>query len=263
MTRFVSSRLELVLQSPTELFLSVSVAAAYRSRTETLRVSGDEGDLSAEEMIDEHSNRIHRVLGQPGALSISYRAEINGLAEPEPVTTASTLQYFRPSRYCESDAILDDALTLFGTVPPAALPDTVLGWVHNNVKYDTFATVPGGGAIRTLETRVGVCRDFAHLSIAFLRALDIPARFVAVYAPELFPMDFHAVVEVLIDGQWRVYDPTGLAPWQSLVRIATGRDASDTAFLSNSGILELRQIEVNAWNDAGASEVDRTDRILR
>ncbi len=77
-----------------------------------------------------------------------------------------------------------------------------------------------------------------------LRARNVPARLVAVYAPGLQPMDFHAVVEAAIDGEWRAVDATTLAPRQSLVRIATGRDASDTAFLTvQSGRADLRTHE--------------------
>ena len=81
----------------------------------------------------------------------------------------------------------------------------------------------------------GVCRDYAHLVVAFLRARNVPARLVAVYAPGLSPMDFHAVAEAFVDRQWRVVDGTLLAPRSSLLRIATGRDAADTAFLDSFG----------------------------
>ena len=97
-----------------------------------------------------------------------------------------------------------------------------------------------------------MCRDFAHLVIAMLRARNVPARLVAVYAPGLSPMDFHAVVEAAIDGQWRVVDATTLAPRETLVRIATGRDASDTAFLTvQSGRADLVSMKVNATADPG------------
>ncbi|MEQ1736563.1 MAG: transglutaminase family protein, partial [Rhodoglobus sp.] len=89
------------------------------------------------------------------------------------------------------------------------------------------------GAEQTLLARKGVCRDFAHLVIALLRARDVPARMVAVYAPGLTPMDFHAVAEAFVDGAWWVVDATRLAPRQSMLRIATGRDAADIAFLTN------------------------------
>ena len=89
----------------------------------------------------------------------------------------------------------------------------------------------------TLLTGMGTCRDFAHLGVALCRAVGIPARFAAVYAPGLSPMDFHAVFEAQdLDGRWYAYDATDLAPRQSMVRIVTGRDAADAAFASvNSG----------------------------
>lgn len=92
-----------------------------------------------------------------------------------------------------------------------------------------------------------MCRDYAHLVVALLRALNIPARLVAVYAPGCDPMDFHAVAEALIEGQWVVVDATKLSPRQSLVRIATGRDAADTAFLDNhNGSISLDNYQVMA-----------------
>jgi transglutaminase-like putative cysteine protease len=95
-----------------------------------------------------------------------------------------------------------------------------------------------------------VCRDYAHLVIAMLRALDVPARLAAVYAPGLSPMDFHAVAEAWVDGAWHVVDATGLAPRQSLLRISTGRDASDTAFLTNTrSLVTISRMEVLATVD--------------
>lgn len=82
--------------------------------------------------------------------------------------------------------------------------------------------------------------------IALLRALNVPARLVSVYAPGCEPMDFHAV-EAFVDGEWRVVDATCLAPRQSMVRIATGRDAADTAFLDNhNGAVSLKHMQVTA-----------------
>ena len=109
---------------------------------------------------------------------------------------------------------------------------------------------PTDGAVDTLLAGAGVCRDYAHLAVALLRARDVPARLVSVYAPGLSPMDFHAVVEAVVDGAWHVVDATLLAPRSTLVRIATGRDAADTAFLSNyGGALRLDGIEVSAVAD--------------
>ena len=85
---------------------------------------------------------------------------------------------------------------------------------------------------------------------ALLRAVNVPARVVSAYAPGLCPMDFHAVAEAFVEGQWRVVDGTLLAPRQTLVRIATGRDAADTAFLDNhKGEITLNKLEVTAVVD--------------
>jgi transglutaminase-like putative cysteine protease len=92
-----------------------------------------------------------------------------------------------------------------------------------------------------------VCRDYAHLVATLCRALGIPARVAAVYAPGLFPMDFHLVVETALDGRWYVWDATRLAPRQTLIRIATGRDAADTALATTvSGMLTMPDIEIFA-----------------
>ena len=108
-------------------------------------------------------------------------------------------------------------------------------WVFGELRYDGRGRAsPTGGAVETLETRAGVCRDYAHVTAALLRALDVPARLVSVYAPQLHPMDFHAVVEALVDDRWVVVDSTRLAPRRGMVRMATGRDATDTAFETNT-----------------------------
>ena len=109
---------------------------------------------------------------------------------------------------------------------------------------------PIDGAADTLLAGAGVCRDYAHLVIALLRAVNVPARLVSVYAPGCDPMDFHPVVEACVEGQWRVVDATCLAPRQSMVRIATGRHAADTAFLDNhKGAITLRSMKVTAIVD--------------
>ena len=78
----------------------------------------------------------------------------------------------------------------------------------------------------------------------------MPARLVSVYAPQLDPMDFHAVVEVLVDGRWVVVDATRMAPRSGMVRMATGRDATDTAWLTNTlSDVELLTLSVDATAD--------------
>jgi transglutaminase-like putative cysteine protease len=132
---------------------------------------------------------------------------------------------------------------------------TVGAWVHDRLDYVPEASTPTGGAVETLEAGAGVCRDYAHLTAALLRALDIPARLVSVYAPQLQPPDFHAVVEAVVEGRWVVVDSTRLAPRRGLVRMATGRDAADTAFLTNTlADILFRTLEVEATADVHFDE---------
>ena len=124
--------------------------------------------------------------------------------------------------------------------------------MHRRLIYTSGASRPVDTAIDTLLAGQGVCRDYAHLTITLLRALEVPARLVAVYAPGLSPMDFHAVVEADVDGTWCVVDSTRLAPTSSLVRICSGRDAADTAFLTTlGGVARFETMTVTATT-AGA-----------
>ena len=104
------------------------------------------------------------------------------------------------------------------------------------------------GALDTLVSREGVCRDFAHVMIALLRASAIPARFVSVYAPGVQPQDFHAVAEIFLDGTWYLADATGMARPEAMAKIGVGRDAADVPFLTAYGNAEMQtqQIEVTA-----------------
>jgi transglutaminase-like putative cysteine protease len=150
----------------------------------------------------------------------------------------------------QSDTLQPFARDHFGDWEGADLLSAVGDWVHRELTYEPNATSPTGGAVETLASRAGVCRDFAHLTAAFLRGLDVPARLVSVYAPQLTPPDFHAVVEALVDGRWVVVDATRLAPRRGMVRMATGRDATDTAFLTNTlADIHLRDLRVEASSD--------------
>jgi transglutaminase-like putative cysteine protease len=94
------------------------------------------------------------------------------------------------------------------------------------------------------------------------RAMNVPARVAAVYAPGLSPMDFHLVVETALDGRWQVWDATGLAPRQSLIRIATGRDAADTALATTvSGLLTMPELVITAVAGGDLPLDDHSDLV--
>ena len=173
------------------------------------------------------------------------------------------LEGLRPSRYCPSDALLGFASGELGEAEPdGQRAMAVMGWVARRTAYIPGSSGPLDTAVETLLGGQGVCRDFAHLAVGLARAVGIPARLVSAYAPGLSPMDFHAVVEAHVDGAWHVFDPTSLAPRPSLVRIATGRDAADTAFADVlSGIATLTAIEVGAVVDGLLPTDDGTSLV--
>lgn len=235
MRRTVSARLTLDVLQPARAVLSVAVAHGAHQVAEQLTLTIDGAEVTATEVLGEHGTRLHVVDAAPGRLEVAYRAVVDGRDEPQPATLAEELAALRPSRYAESDTMLGLAQAQLGHLDAAELPGAVRAFVARHLRYVPGSTGPDDGAARTLLAGQGVCRDYAHLSVALLRALDVPARIAAVYAPGLSPMDFHAVAEACIDGTWTVVDATGLAPRSTMLRIATGRDAADTAFLSIYG----------------------------
>jgi transglutaminase-like putative cysteine protease len=273
-TRTISCDLAFMVQRPSELVLQV-VAARSAGHVEESRLeilTDGEPPSSLVEVLDPEGATMHILRSNPGRLTVSYLARIRGsTARPGEFTDRMTEAgvedrlayqrqvYLRPSRYCPSDHLVGFAEAEFGTGPDSGNRIRhIAEWIRQRIEY-----VPGSGTVHdsaedTLLTGEGTCRDFAHLGIALCRATGMPARFAAVYAPGLEPMDFHAVFEAFDDGKWLVHDATGLAPRQSLVRIATGRDAADAAFAAvTSGLADLQRINVTAVADPFQLDDDR------
>ena len=247
MRRTVSARLELAIRDPAEIALQIAVAAGERIE-EVLDIRLDRTHVASREVPGAHGGRAHLLEVERGRLVVSYTATVIGRDVAPRCSDDERLVYLRPSRYAESDRLAEIAARQFGGLAGAEeLLGAVSSWVGREIAYAAGSSLPTHGAVDTLLGGLGVCRDFAHLVVALLRARDVPARVAAVYAPGLMPMDFHAVAEALVDGIWRVADATLLAPRSSLVRIATGRDAADTAFLTVlGGTVDLVGIEVSA-----------------
>jgi transglutaminase-like putative cysteine protease len=270
MKRTASARLEFDVDGPAEFVLSIAASRAYaapdpgsapttgpaastastgpaasagsagttdtaRITEEALAVTQHGAPLEVRELHDHHGTLLHLCEVGAGRVTVDYRVVVDGRLDDPAVDELDLVRYRRPSRYCESDTLSPTARAEFGGLEGRELLAAVATWVGSHLAYVPGASAPTDGAVQTLLDRQGVCRDYAHLVIALLRGLDVPARLVSVYAPGLSPMDFHAVAEAFVDGGWHVVDATGLAPRQTLLRIATGRDASDTAFLSSHG----------------------------
>lgn len=251
MQRSVGSWMDAELTGRHDATLSIAVAAGNAVSAESLSITLDGVEVPVRELVDDHGSRLHRTdaIG-PGRLAVRYEATVQGRAEPAPATERELIRYARPTRYCESDLLAPFARSQFDRNTGQSLVDEIGAWVHDHVTYDGWAARPTDSASTTLLSRVGVCRDFAHLVIALLRACDVPARFTSVYAPGLSPMDFHAVAEAHVEGRWVVVDATQLAPRSSMVRIATGADAAETAFLTTGGDpVNMGSVEVGAVVD--------------
>jgi transglutaminase-like putative cysteine protease len=179
-------------------------------------------------------------------------AALGGLpASALPDLPAEVVPYLWPSRYCEADRFEAFVERSFGTLQGGAKVAAMAGWIRGEVDYAIGSSDVTTTAVDAFLSRRGVCRDFAHLLASFARAAGIPARLVSAYAWGLKPPDFHAVVEVWLDGGWHLVDATGLAPIEGLARICVGRDATDIAFMTIFGIGEMKaqSVQVTRLDD--------------
>lgn len=203
----------------------------------------------------DRQNSYFRLIAPTGKLVIDYQAtvdlahradSINEIQETSPAELPlDVIPYLYPSRYCQSDRLMKLAQDEFGSGESGyAKVQAICDWIYHKIDYLSGSSDSQTSAYDTASERVGVCRDFAHLGIAFCRALSIPARFVSAYAWQLQPPDFHACFEAYLGDQWYLFDATRLAPINGLVRIGTGRDAADTAFATVFGAIELNNMNV-------------------
>jgi transglutaminase-like putative cysteine protease len=223
----VASTLTYDVGAPSRIALQVAIAAAPDDEALTVTAGGQPVPVTL-----LPGSRTHLVEAPPGRLVVTYTAAPGAAGGPPAAPTAlDRIVALRPSRYCPSDRLAGYAAARFGAgADPVATVRAVVDHVHRRLTYTGGVSGPITDAADTLLAGAGVCRDFAHLVATLCRAVNVPARVAAVYAPGLDPMDFHLVVETAVDDAWWVWDATRLAPRQSLIRVATGRDAADVAF---------------------------------
>jgi transglutaminase-like putative cysteine protease len=222
---------------------------------------------------DPYGNVSTRLIIPSGTVQIAYDAlvELAGapdltapLAEQVPVELLpdNTLHFTLASRYCLSDELSDTAWRLFGQVQPGwSRVQAICDWVHENIYFSYGASTPRTTAVDIYNQRVGVCRDFAHLAVSFCRALNIPARYVFGYLPDIgvppsdSPMDFCAWMEVYLADHWYTFDPRNNQPRIGHIVIGRGRDALDVAMVTSYGSADLREMLV--WADEVATPTQR------
>ncbi len=221
--------------------------------------------LGQREYRDSFGNPCWRLVLPAGETLIRYDALVEVSPEPDMVVPDAplvpvedlpddTLVFTLPSRYIESDLLLDDAWKLFGHTPPTwARVQAICDWVHANIQYGYGLSGPSTTALDVFRTRAGVCRDFAQISVAFCRTLNIPARYTFGYFPDIaveppdVPMDFHAWFEAYLGGRWYTFDARHNVPRIGRVKIAHGRDAVDVALSTSYGSATLNSMVV--WSD--------------
>lgn len=166
-------------------------------------------------------------------------------ADPLASLPAETIEYLLPSRYCPVDTMHSVAAEMFGDLAGGNAVAAVAEWISTHLAYVPGASHGGTTALDTFHARAGVCRDYAHLLIAVVRGLGIPARMASAYAPGVTPQDFHAVAQVWLAGAWHIVDATGMAAPGDTAIIGVGRDAADIAFLTIFGTATMNAQNVD------------------
>ncbi|SIT78626.1 transglutaminase family protein [Microbacterium sp. RU33B] len=247
MQRLVTAELDLELGASIDLIFQITAAQHVPVVSEELTFTQGERVYTPTEIVDQSGSRLHRLQGEAGLLHVRYEATVEGQTSLSRTSDLEAITYLRPSRYSQSDEVFPQARRQFKGLHGYELIAAVSDFVASSTTYTPGLSHGTDSAVTTLMTGQGVCRDYAHVVIALLRAMDMPARYAACFAPGLRPMDFHAVAEAYFDGSWYVIDATRLSNRRSLVRIATGRDAADCAFLSyHGGYVGLQRMHVDA-----------------
>jgi transglutaminase-like putative cysteine protease len=214
---------------------------------------------------DSFGNWCNRLTAPTGRITLTSDGVMRDTGVPDPVVPsarqmavedlpAETLLFLLGSRYCETDKLSDTAWKLFGNGPTGwARVQAICDFVHNHISFGYEHASSTMGAFEVFEKKQGVCRDFAHLGIAFCRAMNIPARYCTGYLgdigmpPPYGPMDFAGWFEAYLDGRWYTFDPRNNMPRIGRVLIAQGRDAGDVPIAHTFGPNTL--ISFRVWTD--------------
>jgi transglutaminase-like putative cysteine protease len=219
---------------------------------------------------DKFGNWISRITAPSGQIRLSAQAIVRDSGQPDPVCPDAiqhavedlpeeTLLYLVGSRYCETDHLSPIAWNLFGGSPLGwARVQAICDFVHGHLQFGYQYARPTKTAWEAYNERAGVCRDFAHLAIAFCRCMNIPARYCTGYLGDIgvpsmdAPMDFSGWFEAYLGGRWYVFDARFNTPRIGRVLIAHGRDAADVAIATTFGPSTLVSFKVFAEEFVGA-----------
>jgi transglutaminase-like putative cysteine protease len=213
---------------------------------------------------DGFGNWCTRIMAPAGRLRLTANAVLNDSGKPDEVVVPErqhavedlpeeAMVFLLGSRYCETDRLSPIAWDLFGTAPADARVQAICDYVHNHIAFSYQDARSTRTAWEALAERKGVCRDFAHLAVAFCRCMNIPARYCTGYLsdigvpPPYGPPDFAAWFEAYLGERWRTFDPRNNTPRIGRVLMARGRDATDVAISNTFGPNTLARFTV--WTD--------------
>ncbi|HLY08713.1 MAG TPA: transglutaminase family protein [Planctomycetota bacterium] len=214
---------------------------------------------------DGFGNACARIVAPAGRIVLSANAVVPCTGEPDRTVPQAkqcevhelpdqTLVFLLGSRYCETDLLSQAAWDLFGKTPMGwPRVQAICDYVHQHLTFGYEHANPTKSAFHAFTERKGVCRDYAHLAIAFCRAMNIPARYCTGYLsdvgvpPPYAPMDFAGWFEAYLDGQWFTFDPRNNVPRIGRILIARGRDAADVPISHTFGPNTLESFHV--WTE--------------
>jgi transglutaminase-like putative cysteine protease len=273
---FIRIGYEIVIESKadTVLILALSPHSSFSGRIiGSDEVQVDPG-LPLETFLDTFGNRLTRLRAPAGRLKLwsDCIVEVDGAPDPYDWTAVQhdvgdlppeTLQFLTPSRYCDSDLLAPEALRLFGSTEPGwARVQAICNHVHSHLTFGYGFGRPSKTASDAHREKTGVCRDFAHLAIAFCRAMSIPARYASGYlgdigVPPSGPGDFCAWFEVYVGGRWYTFDARYNTPRIGRVLMVRGRDAADGAMITSFGAYDMKEFHV--WTNEVRGEPTAED----
>ena len=251
----------LTCQQPTALVCLLSVHEDRAADIRAPETTFTNPEVPVSTYRDLFGNRCRRLVAPAGDLTMWGDATIEddgrtdrlvpGARElPVPELPDDCLIYLLGSRYCETDRLSQIAWDTFGSLAPGwGRVQAICDFVHNHIHFDYMQARSTRTAFETFHERVGVCRDFAHLAVAFCRCLNIPARYVNghlgdIGVPVVDPMDFSAWIEVFLDGEWHTFDPRNNVPRIGRIVVARGRDATDIPLINSFGPHVLKGFRV-------------------
>ena len=224
---------------------------------------------------DSYGNWCSRIVAPKGELRLSTDALVNDTGRPDAIAMEArqtpvealpdeALLFLLGSRYCETDRLSEVAWALFGHTPLGwARVQAICDYVHNHIAFGYEHARVTKTAWEAFQEKTGVCRDYAHLAVAFCRCMNIPARYCTGYLgdigipPPYGTMDFAAWFEAYLEGRWYTFDARNNTPRVGRVLIARGRDAADVAISSTFGPNTLKRFMVRTV------EVIEDERVTR